>query len=543
MRPRRGAALVVVLMLPLYGTALGGVQDEKHPVPDPAELKKQETEIRGIYKDEFSRKDRDNRRTLCQNLLNQAKDAGISPVQRFAILILARDVSAEALDVKTGLASIELLDRRFEIKPAPVAGAAFVVSLHQQKAAYLLAARKHASSPDDVALLAGAFMGLAESAMAVGEFEDAGVLADQAVKASKDPSFILKARLIQNEIAGAKGERDQATKAATTLAKNPEDPEANTALGRYLLFVKRDETGLAHLSKGAASPLRDAAAGELAKPATPEAMLELGDSWLAVSEKEKSAAAKSRLQERALNWLDRAFQSASGLTRVKIKKRLADLGQIEEPSSDQLLCRWFFDEGSGSVTLDSSPRARKATLMNGVKWVPGPSGTAVSFDGNGSYVACDTGGIQFANIPQTVAWAHHVPSVPKGTAFAIALTAEKTPLILGLGYRDGKVSVWKTTATILQAPAPPAGEWHYYAYTYDQKSHKLYVDGVLKGTSTESTMAGQYQMVELGRWYGGYPTAGGAPNQFFQGAVDDLRIYRRALDESEIRELVRKRKN
>jgi hypothetical protein len=354
---------------------------------------------------------------------------------------------------------------------------------------------------------------------------------------------MMKARQITNEIAQVRAERDAALKAEATLAKTPEDPEANLAFGRFMLFVKKDEAGIGFLAKGPPSPLRDAAALEVAKPATPEAMVKAAEAWLAAAEKEKAAAVKGRCQERAVRWLEPALQASGGLLRAKIKSRLADLGRIEEPSTDQLLCRWFFDEGSGSTTADTGPRALKGTLMNGAKWVPGPSGSAVGLDGVGSYVSCEVANVlPFANIPQTVAWAHQAASIPKGNAFVISMTAEKTPLILGLGYRDGKLSVWKTTATILQTPAPPAGEWHYYAYTYDQKSHKLYVDGELKGTSTESTMAGQYRMLELGRWYGGYPTAGGPPNQFFQGAVDDVRVYRRALSDDEIRELVRRKR-
>jgi hypothetical protein len=180
--------------------------------------------------------------------------------------------------------------------------------------------------------------------------------------------------------------------------------------------------------------------------------------------------------------------------------------------------------------------------MSGVRWSPGASGTAVTFDGTGGYVSCRSGGFPFADEPQTVTWAQLLMAPPKGNAFIVGMTSEKTSLILGLGYKEGKLAVWNTNIVIVQTPPPTLGEWHYIAYTYDQKTHKLYVDGAMKASSTVGTMAGQYRMLELGRWYGGYPTPGASPNQFFQGSVDDVRVYNRALEESEVRDLVRIKK-
>lgn len=533
--PARTTGIAVLLLL---ATTHADTQEKKLPVPEAADQKKAEAEVRGAFKDDFAKKDREGRRALGQKLLAQASDAANTLAQRYAALILTRDVSAEAFDFKTGLAAIDSLERDFDVRPAPLAGATFTINLNLLKASYLIAARKFAATPEDISLIAGWFMTLAEGAMKSTDFDDAAAFADQAAKASRDPSVVAKARQFVQEMPFLKAEKEAAIKAAAALAKNPDDPDANTVLGKYLLFSKKDESGLSSLSKGSASPLRDLATSELANPASPEAMLEVGEGWLTLSEKEKNNLGRSRYQERAISWLERAFQNSGGLTKAKIKKRLGDLGRIEEPSADALLCRWFFDEGKGAGTQDSSPAARKGTLMNGVRWVNGVSGSAVSFDGAGSYISCDAKGLHFADNPQSIVWAHNAGAAPKGSTFIIALTAEKSTLILGLGYRDGKVSVWTTNMTLVQAPAPAPGEWHFFAYTYDQKTHKLYVDGVQKGSSTVGTMAGQYQMLEFGRWYGG----NGNPNQFFNGSLDDVRIYRRALEEGEVRDLVRRRR-
>jgi hypothetical protein len=532
--------LIILLVL---GADPHQAQEQKLQVPDAANQKKAEGDIRGVFKDEFSKKDRESRRALGQKLLAQAGDAANTPATRYTVLIMARDVSAEALDFKTGFAAIDALEQSFDVRPAPLTGAVFSINLNLLKAHYLIASRKYSLTPEDISVVAGWFTALAEKSLAAGDYDDAGSFADQAGKTTKDPSVLSKAKQVAQEVPGLKAERDAAAKAEATIGKNPDDPEANLALGRYLLFVKKDEpAALSCLRKGSSPAWRDVATAELAKPGTPEAMLEVGEGWLGLGDKEKSTVGKARCQERAIVWLERGFLSAGGLTKAKIKKKLSDLGRIEEPSAEGLLGRWFFDEGSGTTTQDSSGKGHTGTLMNGVKWVNGLSGGALSFDGAGSYVSCLAGGLHFADTPQTMAWAHLVLAQPKGSVFVIAQTSEKSSLVLGFGYRDGKITVWHTNATLVQAPAPPPGEWHFYAYTYDQKTHKLYVDGVLKASSAGGTMAGQYQMLEFGRWYGGYPVANSPPNQFFQGALDDVRLYGRALEEAEMRDLVRRKK-
>lgn len=532
-------------MKPLLSILLcaGLIQVAKHPVPDATEQQKAEKDIRDAFKEEFSRRDREARRALAQKLLAQAEDSGNTPATRYAALVLARDASGEALDFPTGFRAIDAMERMYDVRPSAITGATFTVKLNLFKASYLLSARKHAATLEDISAIAAAFMTLAEASLSMEEYDDSASFAEQAQRASKDPSVVAKAKQFLQEIPPLKSEREAAIKARETLTQKPDDPLANLALGRYLLFVRKDEiAGLECLLKGPPSPLRDAAKKELERPSTPEAMQEVGEAWLALAEKERSGANRARYEARALAWLERAFQGAGGLTRARVKKRLTGLGWIEEPTPDQLLGRWFFDEGSGVTARDSSKKGNDGTLMNGVRWVQGSSGTALGFDGKGSYVSCLASGLHFADNPQTVAWAHQVPSPPRGTQFIIALTSEKTSLILGLGYRDGKVAVWTTTMVLVETLPPPPGDWHYFAYTYDGKVHKLYVDGVLKATSTVGTMAGQYRMLEFGRWYGGYPVAGGSPDQFFQGSLDDARIYRRPLSEAEVRDLVRTRK-
>ena len=59
-------------MLLLVGIVQGRIQDPKLPVPEAADQKRAELDVRGVFKDEFAKKDRDSRRALGQKLLAQA---------------------------------------------------------------------------------------------------------------------------------------------------------------------------------------------------------------------------------------------------------------------------------------------------------------------------------------------------------------------------------------------------------------------------------------------------------------------------------------
>ena len=52
---------------------------------------------------------------------------------------------------------------------------------------------------------------------------------------------------------------------------------------------------------------------------------------------------------------------------------------------DGLVAEWHFDEGSGSVLVDSSGNGNDG-VINGATWVGGVSGSALSFDGVDDYV-------------------------------------------------------------------------------------------------------------------------------------------------------------
>lgn len=304
-------------------------QEERLPIPSAAEQKKNESEIKAIFKEDLSKRDRDSKKTLSQKLLDQAMDARNTSASRYVLLFLARDLAAEGMEVATGFSAIQHLDKLYEMGKPPLTGATFSSNLNAQKAAFLNAAKKYAGSPDDQLLLARAYLELAESALTRFEFDDAQVAVDQAARLSKDPDVSSQITAFAKEIPLRKQEDAAVKKAELTLAASSEDPEANLTIGRYLLFVKVDEpNGLAALAKTSDTGLKDVAKRELAKPISPEDMAAVGEAWVTVATRERSPLHKRRFHDRGVRWLNQALDLAGGLTKAKIEKRLKELNPV-----------------------------------------------------------------------------------------------------------------------------------------------------------------------------------------------------------------------
>jgi hypothetical protein len=208
-------------------------------------------------------------------------------------------------------------------------------------------------------------------------------------------------------------------------------------------------------------------------------------------------------------------------------------GKIPEDTFTRgLVAYWSFDEGSGNIAYDSSGNGNHGTIY-GAKWTNGKSGTGLSFDGVDDYVfVSDSDSLDISKAITLMAWvfprARQAVSdrdgiVIKGSAYYLTITPSGYVAVhfYGLanpGYHVGTIVV-------------PLKQWSLIATTYDSTTGKIriYVNNALdKEISTSgiiSTTA--YQLAIGSEWKG--------DSRFFNGLIDEVRIYNRALSEEEIR--------
>ena len=73
----------------------------------------------------------------------------------------------------------------------------------------------------------------------------------------------------------------------------------------------------------------------------------------------------------------------------------------------------------------------------------------------------------------------------------------------------------------------PLNAWTHVALTYDGTTMQLYVNGVLAASQART---GSIQASSNPLWIGGNSPYG----EYFQGLIDEIRIYNRALTQAEI---------
>ena len=199
--------------------------------------------------------------------------------------------------------------------------------------------------------------------------------------------------------------------------------------------------------------------------------------------------------------------------------------------SAELVGYWKFDEGSGTIAYDSSGNGLDGTLNGDPQWVTGQLGGALDFDGDDSVEISHSPLLSITDEITITAWTYmranasgEMSIVSKGGWAAMDLPYEltETPggVIFWQFYDDGG----RDTC----APdSPPVEEWHHIAATYDGQIFKCYIDGVLAdewayaGTMPENTAS-----VTIGQ-----RSRGGT---YFNGIIDEVAIYNRALSEDEI---------
>lgn len=225
---------------------------------------------------------------------------------------------------------------------------------------------------------------------------------------------------------------------------------------------------------------------------------------------------------------------------------------LSSGAEDRALARglaawWKMDEGSGTVVRDASGGGRQGTLANGAAWADGRLGKALFFDGQQAHVRIHPFFDRIQDTFTIALWASpaEVMAVPregyftpvelKGYRFAVFPTHGKH---FGVGHAGAGISIGTNGVSLVEhadayfpSPVVHLAElrgWTHVAAVYADRVPSLYVNGVRVRTGARSGKA-VHPSCELGGGSGSYGT--------YQGLLDDVRVYDRALPEGEIRVL------
>jgi len=224
----------------------------------------------------------------------------------------------------------------------------------------------------------------------------------------------------------------------------------------------------------------------------------------------------------------------AGIWGVKANRAMAAEGELDRSG---LVAHWTFDEGMGSVAKDVTGNGHDAALKN-TDWIPSPRGHALRFDSKedvADYAHVDT--MNLSGDMTLAVWVKTDSSIaPKTTRliFGDAGSGIERNLNLRLcGYGSLRFE-WadgKTTASLLGPISLMNGTWKHVVVVASSEGRlaTMYVDGreVSRMAMPLPISKAPVKKRSTGWFYNGY----------FQGELDDIRLYARALPKTEVEQL------
>jgi hypothetical protein len=210
-------------------------------------------------------------------------------------------------------------------------------------------------------------------------------------------------------------------------------------------------------------------------------------------------------------------------------------------SDDSLVGYWKFDDANGGTAKDSSGRANNGTLTtmeNGADWVTTglPSQlrafnqSTLDFDGSNDYVSF--GSMGATAFPGTLSFWIKPDSVAGGDMRILGNTGGNCGGIIRASGTDLQTinigcSAWSTIATGLST-----SDWQHIVITFDGTNMKGFRNGV---AGSSYNIGGSPNFWINQAWTTGAPYSGFG--SYYDGKMDDIRVYKRVLSYSEIQNL------
>jgi large repetitive protein len=207
-----------------------------------------------------------------------------------------------------------------------------------------------------------------------------------------------------------------------------------------------------------------------------------------------------------------------------------------------LVAWWKLNEADGREAADASGRQHFGRVHGPAGWAPaqGKFQGALNLDGQGTFVDCgDAAEFDFQEAFTVSLW-FRTDSVKKtaqtlagkgSDSWRLYADANRGRLVFALNGPQGAGKDRYRAPRITSKRAVADGQWHHVAGVYDGQRMALYLDGTLEGSMTVS---GSLALCAEPLWLGNNP---GARSEWFQGALDEVRLYACGLSEQDVKAL------
>ena len=328
----RFRVVATILVVSFPGTALGQRQVgnvagrpadassrefRKTAMPDAESQEKANQLLREIYKNKFDEAvSAVAQKRLARELLGKALEMTNDPPSCYVLLREAGRLAFKARDYELSLEVIDALDTHFDVD-----------ALNMRIKIMAAENANTETACEDRCILGVQLMAEAAAKGRLDVAIQMGELSQRAAEQSHNTVLIkrvgdYKARL-ERSLQEKKAESDLLAR----LNTSPADPEANLALGKLYCLDRGDwDKGIPMLALGNNAELRRLAEKEHEKPLDSASMLDLGDGWWDLAQK-NATQEKTAILARAAFWYRSAQPRLSGLSQVKVEKRLTEISE------------------------------------------------------------------------------------------------------------------------------------------------------------------------------------------------------------------------
>ena len=234
-----------------------------------------------------------------------------------------------------------------------------------------------------------------------------------------------------------------------------------------------------------------------------------------------SASWNTRLNAGGTHLVSATARDTLGNTAVASVQVTVDNNGVPGPG---LVAAYAFDEGQGTSAADRSGNGNSGVLV-GARWATGKFGAAVFVDGVDDRVDLPALGTFYRNGFTFEAWVQK-----RGTRKDVAVVGSWNghgPL-LWVHHVTGRWTLALGNGQILDSGRlPVVGAWQHIAATYDGAVARIFVDGVETASRSFTDDESTSNLWRIGAF-------DSPPRGSFDGLIDDVRIYQRALPSAEL---------
>ncbi|MEV0228470.1 LamG-like jellyroll fold domain-containing protein [Nonomuraea sp. NPDC050786] len=200
------------------------------------------------------------------------------------------------------------------------------------------------------------------------------------------------------------------------------------------------------------------------------------------------------------------------------------------PPNTGLVAAYGMNEGTGTTVADSSGKSNTGTLSNATWSNSGKYGKALSFNGTNAYVNIpDSTTLRLTTGMTLEAWLNPATATGYRTAL-IKQHASGNAYALWANADNNQPYTEIVTGTdqgLLGTASLPVNTWTHLTATYDGATLRLYTNGTqVAQKAVTGTIRGDTQPLRIG--------GSALWGEYFNGLIDDVRVYNRALTPTEI---------